>query len=112
MDPADPDAEGPAVLALHLRSWLGAWPPRAPVEVVGADVRTRPGWDGVVHPVTALSTPAGAVVSVPPAAADAVRAALAGVASLAEPGWRATLPDAVGLPGTRMTSTTPASGSR
>jgi RimJ/RimL family protein N-acetyltransferase len=73
------DAELPDGLRAHWRAWLGAtddelavlgavhdWPP--PVVVVGADGRTRPGWDGAVHAVTGIVDAAGAaVVSVPPA---------------------------------------------
>ena len=73
------DAELPDGLRAHWRSWLGATddelavlgavhdgPP--PVVVVGAEGRTRPGWDGAVHAVTGVVDGAGAaVVSVPPA---------------------------------------------
>jgi len=73
------DAALPDGLRAHWRAWLGAadddlavlgrvhdGPP--PVVVVGAEGRTRPGWDGEVHAVTGIIDPAGAaVVSVPPA---------------------------------------------
>lgn len=61
-------------LQAHLRSWLGAWPPVRPLQVVGSDRRTEPGWDGVVRALNGVSTPDGTVVSVPPAFADRVAA--------------------------------------
>lgn len=61
-------------LQAHLRSWLGAWPPVRPVQVVGSDRRTEPGWNGVVRALNGLSTPDGTVVSVPPASAGRVAA--------------------------------------
>lgn len=71
---------GPALvpdrLAAFLEHWLGAWPP-APdraVTVAGSPFRERPGWDGKVHPVFGVSTPQGAVLSVPGTAVEAVRA--------------------------------------
>jgi GNAT superfamily N-acetyltransferase len=67
---------GDEPLARHLASWLGHWPP-APgrVEVVGSRARTGPGWDGRPELLVAVLGPLGGVVSVPPEAADAVRAA-------------------------------------
>lgn len=61
----------------HLRTWLGQWPGLPPVTVVGSVARERPGWDGRVFPVIGVRTPEFGVVSVPPAATDAVRAAVA-----------------------------------
>ncbi len=81
-------------LSAFLREFLGAWPPTAPVTVVGSAARARPGWDGAVRDVVGVGTPDGGVISVPPAAVDAVRAAV--------PGWAtvtSTLPAAVGRPG-------------
>lgn len=69
----DDDTE--RLVAAHLRAWLGRWPPRATVDVVGADVRTDPAWDGSLMRVVGVATPRRAVLSVPPADADAVRAA-------------------------------------
>ncbi len=63
-------------LQAHLRSWLGAWPPERPVHVVGSDRRTEPGWNGVVRALNGVATPAGAVVSVAPGAAERVAAAV------------------------------------
>ena len=64
----------PPALIKHLHHWLGAWPPRGDLEVVGATQRLAPGWDGRIHPALGIADPAiGAVLSVPPAAAAAVR---------------------------------------
>lgn len=57
----------------HLAAWLGAWPPRAGIAVVGCPQRVAPAWDGRIHPVVGVLTPAGGVLSVPPPAADAAR---------------------------------------
>ena len=65
-------------LPAHLRTWLGAWPPADGVEVVGADVRTQPGWDGRVVPLRGIHDGTRTLISVPPAAADDVRAVIAG----------------------------------
>lgn len=58
----------------HLVRWLGRWPPGRALDVVGSDRRTQPGWDGAIHPVIGVGTPAGTVLSVPPAYTAAVRA--------------------------------------
>ncbi|MGN9841938.1 GNAT family N-acetyltransferase [Nonomuraea sp. H19] len=50
----------------HLRHWLGAWPPREKLHVVGSELRTLPGWDGHVLPALGVGGPEGAVLSVPP----------------------------------------------
>lgn len=61
-------------LARHLASWLGTWPPREPLEVVGSPQRTRPGWDGAVRPFLGVEAPdVGTVLSVPPEMAEVVR---------------------------------------
>ena len=112
------DAELPDGLRAHWRAWLGATddelavlgavhdgPP--PVVVVGAEGRTRPGWDGEVHAVVGIVDAAGAaVVSVPPAHVAWARsyAAQAGdtddrPAGGALEALRAALPDRLGLPG-------------
>ena len=62
-------------LVAHLRSWLGAWPPEHPLQVVGSEERVRPGWDGKVRIVNGVATPEGTVLSVPPAAVATVQAA-------------------------------------
>lgn len=73
--PSTTTLQGPPLLVTHLRAWLGAWPPDTGLEVVGSPVRTRPGWDGAVHPFVGVAAPVGAVLSVPPDRAPAVRAA-------------------------------------
>lgn len=97
------------MLERFLAEYLGAWPPSDPVTVVGSDVRTRPGWDGVVREVVGVKTPEAGVISVAPRHVDAVRA---GVRD-----WEtvdADLPQAVGRPearaflGTFRWTTTPA----
>lgn len=64
-------------LSLHLRSWVGAWPPpSAGVHVVGDPARLEPTWDGAVRPLQGVGTSDGVVISVPPEAVDAVSAAI------------------------------------
>lgn len=64
-------------LTLHLRSWVGAWPPRSPgVHVVGDPSRLQPTWDGEVRPLQGAGDGNGTVIAVPPAAVDAVTAAI------------------------------------
>lgn len=70
------EAAASPLLTAHLRGWLGAWPPARPVDVVGAAVRTRPGWDGTVAELVGVGTPACTLLSVLPERA----AAVAGVA--------------------------------
>jgi GNAT superfamily N-acetyltransferase len=89
--------EPPDRLTEHLRSWLGAWPPFGNgITIVGSTKRTHPGWDGRIHDLIGVATPASAVISVPPHAvaplANVVRghsladdlAALRGTRALAE----------------------------
>lgn len=57
----------------HLEEWLGRWPPRARLDVVGCRKRVEPGWDGAVRPVVGVATPDAAVISVPPWAAAGAR---------------------------------------
>lgn len=74
-------------LDAHLSTWLGAWPPRRLLDVVGAAARTRPGWDGDVHPLLGVTAPEhGTVLSVPPDRADAVDDALAASGGLTDAG--------------------------
>ena len=64
-------------LTLHLRSWVGEWPPPAGgVNVVGDPTRLEPTWDGTVRPLQGVSDGVGTVIAVPPAAADAIRNAI------------------------------------
>lgn len=78
----------------HLEGWLGEWPPAAMVTVAGSHRRTEPGWDGAVRPFAGVATPAGAVLSVPPDLAGAVRAAGSTLEEILE-----AVPDALGRPG-------------
>lgn len=109
------DAALPDGLRAHWRAWLGAadddlavlggvhdGPP--PVVVVGAEGRTRPGWDGEVHAVTGIIDPAGAaVVSVPPAHVAWARSYVAQAGGKGDRGvldaLRAALPQRLELPG-------------
>lgn len=86
----------PARLRAHLAAWLGAWPPRRPLRIVGATQREVPGWDGQVHPALGVASPDdGAVLSVPPRHAPAVR----GLANTGAGAWAAALPELLGHPG-------------
>jgi GNAT superfamily N-acetyltransferase len=61
-------------LTLHLRSWVGTWPPPSGgIHVVGDPSRWEPTWDGAVRPLQGVSDGVGTVIGVPPDAADAVR---------------------------------------
>ncbi|WP_326560606.1 GNAT family N-acetyltransferase [Micromonospora sp. NBC_01796] len=57
----------------HLVSWLGQWPTRQPLQVVGSERRIRPAWDGQVRPAVGVGAPGGLVLSVPPDRLAAVR---------------------------------------
>lgn len=59
-------ASVPSHLDRHLTTWLGQWPPTEKLVVTTAPSRVEPGWDGQVHPVVGVASPAGAVLSVPP----------------------------------------------
>ena len=70
MPRADPNLE------LHLRSWVGMWPPPSPgVHVIGDPARLEPTWDGAVRPLQGVGNGEGTVIAVPPDAVDAVQAA-------------------------------------
>lgn len=69
----------PALLELHLERWLGAWPPRAPVEVVEGSGRVSAGWDGQPHPFLGVGSSDGLVLSVAPGKGRHVEAAVAGL---------------------------------
>ncbi|MEE6257467.1 GNAT family N-acetyltransferase [Plantactinospora sonchi] len=79
----------------HLVTWLGQWPAGQPVDVVGSERRTQPGWDGATYPVIGVGTATGVVLSVPPDRAAAVRAL--GRPSMTE--LLSRLPDVLDLPG-------------
>jgi GNAT superfamily N-acetyltransferase len=79
-------------LTHHLREWLGAWPPEEKLHVTGSERRTRPGWDGRVHPALGVGGPSGAVLSVPPEHVTRVAAArtlreVPEIVGYAERGW-------------------------
>jgi GNAT superfamily N-acetyltransferase len=84
-------------LRRHLAHWLGQWPAIGAVSVVGSPRRERPGWDGLVHPVIAVSSGTGCVISVPPDRVGKVRELVRDLGRGED--WRTGLPDAVGLPG-------------
>lgn len=90
-------ADPPELLARHLRSWLGNWPPSPPLTVVGSALRTRPGWDGTVHTLIGVGTPAATLLSVPPERVAAVRTL--SLAPDAAP-FGPAVAQAVGRPGT------------
>jgi RimJ/RimL family protein N-acetyltransferase len=60
-------------LAVHLRTWLGEWPPTTTVDVIGSPHREQPGWDGRVFALVGVRTQYEGVLSVPPAEAATVR---------------------------------------
>lgn len=53
-------------LTEHLSRWLGGWPAAAELDILSEPRRTRPGWDGHIHPVLGVASPRGGVLSVPP----------------------------------------------
>ena len=81
----------------HLVTWLGQWPTRQELQVVGSDRRTRPGWDGAVRPAVGVAAPGGLVLSVPPQHVESVRA----LADLPLADLLDKLPGAVGYDGWR-----------
>jgi RimJ/RimL family protein N-acetyltransferase len=66
------------LLAAHLRSYLGTWPPRQEVEVIAWPGREEPAWDGALVPAVVVASPEGTVVSVVPSALDATSSAVVG----------------------------------
>lgn len=72
-DPEDVDG----LLTLHLRSWVGEWPPpSAGVHVVGDPSRLEPTWDGAIRPLQGVGNGVAIVIAVPPAAVAAVTEAI------------------------------------
>ena len=58
---------------LHLRSWVGEWPPPSEgIHVVGDPARSEPTWDGAIRPLQGVSEGVGTVIGVPPGAVEAV----------------------------------------
>lgn len=75
-------------LPAHLRSWIGGWPPTTGVEVIGAEARTRPGWDGRVVPLRGLHDGSRTIIAVPPASVEDVTAVIDGDPWAADLGLR------------------------
>jgi len=69
----------PALLELHLERWLGAWPPRPPVEVVEDKRRLSAGWDGQPQPFLGVGSSDGLVLSEAPGKGRQMEAAVAGL---------------------------------
>ncbi len=83
-------------LTLHLRSWIGEWPPPATgVHVVGDQSRLEPTWDGTVRTLQGVGDGHGVVISVPPDAVDAVTEAIGD--DLARPGLGNDLGEILGV---------------
>ena len=83
-------------LTLHLRSWVGEWPPQSSgVHVVGDPSRLAPTWDGSIRPLLGVGNGDATVIAVPPAAAEAVTAAIAD--DLDQPGLGDELGDILGV---------------
>ena len=89
----------PGLLQQHLALRLGQWPPSGQLVVTTAPSRTRPGWDGSVLPVLGVASPAGTVVSVPPAVLEAAQR-LAAEGGLS--GLEGGLGRLLGAPGARI----------
>lgn len=97
-------------LQRHLRAWLGSWPPELPLDVVGSEARTVPGWDGEVHRMVGVLDPdppeleePGLVLSVPPSAVEPLEL-LGGLdpSVLERPSWCGAAVQALGVPGHRV----------
>ena len=84
-------------LERHLAGWLGAWPPKGELTIVGSPHRVSPAWDGKIYPVAGVETPEGTVLSVPPDAVDQTRAAGDDLAAVG-----AALPAILGRPDARF----------
>ncbi|MGI5242734.1 GNAT family N-acetyltransferase [Dactylosporangium sp. CA-139066] len=66
------------MLDRFLRVWLGSWPSPGGLAVVGSPLRDKPRWDGGEQRALGVTDGAGnGVLSVPPAARDAVAALVA-----------------------------------
>jgi GNAT superfamily N-acetyltransferase len=96
----DPDRNH-ARLAAALQDWLGRWPPRAALDVVGARRRAEPGWDGRLHPAVGLARTDAMVLSVPPDRVEAV-VALSGPGPIDRRRLRTGVGRAVGGPRHRL----------
>ena len=83
-------------LTLHLRSWVGEWPPPPRgVHVVGDPSRLAPTWDGSIRPLLGVGNGDATIIAVPPDAAQAVSAAIAD--DLDQPGLGDELGDILGV---------------
>lgn len=80
-----------------LVAWLGDWPDKDHLTVVGTPIRKQPGWDGQIHEVLGVSDGEGGVLSVPPDAEAAVRDAVRTWDEM-----RTRLPKAMGRPKARV----------
>jgi GNAT superfamily N-acetyltransferase len=85
-------------LTLHLRTWLGTWPPSGSLEVVGSAAREAPAWDGTRHRLVGVARPDAGVVSVPPRARDRIARRTSGMPDLDDTRWRRTVADLLGAP--------------
>ncbi|MEV4538462.1 GNAT family N-acetyltransferase [Asanoa sp. NPDC049518] len=81
----------------HLVTWLGQWPTKQALQVVGFEKRLRPAWDGGIRPAVGVGAPEGVLLSVPPQRVETVRA----LADLPMPDLLDKLPGAVGYDGWR-----------
>lgn len=80
-------------LTAHLRAYLGAWPPRTEIDVIGTPARLAPSWDGSEVLAVVVASPVGALISVGPDAVErASEAARAGI----DGDFRNRLAEAVG----------------
>jgi GNAT superfamily N-acetyltransferase len=81
-----------------LMTWLGDWPDKDRMTVVGTPARLRPGWDGRVQGVVGVADgDGGGVLSVPPDDEAAVREVVHTWDDV-----RTRLPEAMGRPGARV----------
>lgn len=87
-------------LTMHLRAWVGAWPPDPAgpkVQVVGAPSRLSATWDGRVRPLQGVGDGEHTVVAVPPEHVVSVRAVIG--SDLTDPDLGARLGPILGRPG-------------
>ncbi len=95
--------DGDEALQTHLAAWLGAWPPPGHgLTVVASPRRDLPGWDGQIRPMIGVVTPAGGVLSVPPAHAEAAARAVSDGPSPGVDDFGGELAAALGNPGGRV----------
>jgi len=84
-----------------LVAYLGDWPEKDGLAVIGSPIRRRPGWDGEVHEVVGVAEGDGGVLSVPPEAEATVREAVRTWTEV-----RTRLPKVMGRPKARVYSGT------